>query len=673
MTLEPLVVATDDFAAFVEPHLATLTWLAARLAPGEHEGLVQQALTRAWYQRSRFDPDGGTQRAWLCAVLADQCRRMDGRPRSELLNALAGQQPDTAVPNPAVPTPADPTPAGTSTADLVDDGAVDADPCAADPVEFGRAFGQLTAPQRWAVDCHYLVGLSLADTAAVMGCSVGAVGCALSDARLRLHCALAPTPGQGTEPDTGPDAPGLDPIRDAHRSIDALLRVDGAQFRAGIPPAMFEQPSSRMSMLGRRARLSLIGGIVVAVVVIVVAGAAIVRGPASSVTPLAAASTSARVQRSSGADHVRSTTTGYSRNAPPVDVGPAASPRGSRPAWPSTGLISAFPSAAGAAGGVRVAWEVATGDLLVGIPETLLCNDRQIRLRLDSTTALHLDLYGGIGPDQRCKGDSLRVVAFAPLVGQNDGQSVVRVTGRSGTLLLPGLSGLELDRSGTGAGLPSVSGVRTVGHSPDVDVHWQPETGRLLVSARGCGAFATADLGNGTEVTVVIRPTDELCPGLPETAIHVIQIPPHPPGSPFQVVVFNSTRDRSGTTDVFTVPATSLRPGGSVLTEPTTRLMSLAARERTLIGIDRIGRSADNALLFEIDITPGVDELRVPTAQLVSDQSIVLSGGTDRFRSRTITPRAATARIRLELPSVSDVHRPLQIRIGDEELVLPAL
>ncbi|WP_353649357.1 RNA polymerase sigma factor [Nakamurella sp. A5-74] len=663
MTLEPLIVATDDFAAFVEPHLATLSWLAARLAPGEHESLVQQALTRAWYQRSRFDPDESTERAWLCSVLADQCRRVDGRARSELLTALAPQQPGAA----------DQTPNGPIAADPADGRPVGADPpAAADPVKLARALELLTAPQRRAVDCHYLVGLTLADTGAVTGCSVGAVGSALSDARLRLHRALTPTSAQSADPDTGPDEPGLDPVRDAHRSIDALLRVDGAQFRAGIPPAMFEQPSSRMSMLGRRARLSLIGGIAVAVVGIVVAGAVIVRQPAASVTPLPVASTSAGVQYSKGADQARSTTTGYSRNALPVDVGPAASPRGSRPAWPSTGLISAFPSAAGAAGGVRVAWEVATGDLLVGIPETLLCNDRQIRLRLDSTTALHLDLYGGIGPDQRCKGDSLRVVAFAPLVGQNDGQSVVRVTGRSGTLLLPGLSGLELDRSGTGAGLPSVSGVRTVGHSPDVDVHWQPETGRLLVSARGCGAFATADLGNGTEVTVVIRPTDELCPGLPETAIHVIQIPPHPPGSPFQVVVFNSTRDRSGTTDVFTVTATSLRPSPTSSVEPA-KLVRLETRHQKLLGIDRIGRSADNKLHLEVSLPPGNTEVLVPSATLLADQSIEIAqdGAAGSFGNDSSRP--VTMVYQLDIPPVSDVHRPLQIRIGDEEILLPAL
>lgn len=635
MTLEPLVVATDDFAAFVEPHLATLTWLAARLAPGEHEGLVQQALTRAWYQRSRFDPAGGSERAWLCGVLADQGRRMERPPGAERSVGVV----------------------------------VTADPGAAETVELRHALGLLPTLQRRAVDCHYLVGLTLTDTAAVMGRPVGAVGSALSDARLRLHRALTPTSSQGTEPDTGPDAPGPHPLRDAHRTVDALLRADGVQFRAGVPPAMFEQPSSRMSLLGRRARLALIGGIAVAVVGIVVAGAVIVRRPASSAIPLPAASSGAVVQPSSNADQVRSTTTGKTTSTPPTDVGPAAQVVGKRPAWPGAGLIEATPSAAGAAGGVRVGWDVATGDLLVGVPERLLCNDKQFRLRLDSTSALHLDLFGGIGPDQGCSRDSLRVIAFAPVPGQNDGESVVRVTGTTGSLLLPGLSGLELEGVGTGAGLPSVSTVRLMGTSPDVDVRWQPVTGRLLVTARGCGAFATADLGNGTEVTVVIRPTEVPCSGRAGTVTHVIQIPPHPPGSSFSVVVFNSTADRSATTDVFTVPATLLTSGSS--RSPATQLVDLGERQQELTGIARVGRSADNALHFEIVTRPGGGRLRAPTAQLVSDQAIVLGTGTERLVVRT-GQRGTVGVVRI-IPSVSDVHRPLVVRIGDEEVVLPAL
>jgi RNA polymerase sigma-70 factor (ECF subfamily) len=52
-------------------------------------------------------------------------------------------------------------------------------------VEF--AVARLPPRQRLAVDCFYFAGLSVADTAAVMGCSEGTVKSTLSDARERLR------------------------------------------------------------------------------------------------------------------------------------------------------------------------------------------------------------------------------------------------------------------------------------------------------------------------------------------------------------------------------------------------------------------------------------------------------------------------------------------------------
>jgi RNA polymerase sigma-70 factor (ECF subfamily) len=48
----------------------------------------------------------------------------------------------------------------------------------------------LSARQRLAVDCFYFADLSVADTAAVMGCSEGTVKSTLSDARARLRSLL---------------------------------------------------------------------------------------------------------------------------------------------------------------------------------------------------------------------------------------------------------------------------------------------------------------------------------------------------------------------------------------------------------------------------------------------------------------------------------------------------
>jgi RNA polymerase sigma-70 factor (ECF subfamily) len=60
-------------------------------------------------------------------------------------------------------------------------------------VEF--AVAKLPARQRLAVDCFYFVGLSVAETAVVMGCAEGTVKSTLSDARARLQRILEGTDG----------------------------------------------------------------------------------------------------------------------------------------------------------------------------------------------------------------------------------------------------------------------------------------------------------------------------------------------------------------------------------------------------------------------------------------------------------------------------------------------
>jgi RNA polymerase sigma-70 factor (ECF subfamily) len=57
-------------------------------------------------------------------------------------------------------------------------------------IDVGQALGELPARQRLAVDCFYFADLSVADTAAVMGCSEGTVKSTLSDARARLRTLL---------------------------------------------------------------------------------------------------------------------------------------------------------------------------------------------------------------------------------------------------------------------------------------------------------------------------------------------------------------------------------------------------------------------------------------------------------------------------------------------------
>ena len=53
-------------------------------------------------------------------------------------------------------------------------------------LDVAAAISKLSPRQRLAVDCFYFVGLSVDETARVMGCSEGTVKSTLSDARARL-------------------------------------------------------------------------------------------------------------------------------------------------------------------------------------------------------------------------------------------------------------------------------------------------------------------------------------------------------------------------------------------------------------------------------------------------------------------------------------------------------
>lgn len=131
--------------------------LAARLAPdADRDDVVQEALVRAWRKRDQYDERRGTAATWLLAITADQARRARRRRRPY---ALLG---DITVPG----------------------GSLD------DRVDVEAAVARLPTRQKLAVDCFYFVGLSVAETAAVMSCSEGTVKSTLSDARKRLRLLL---------------------------------------------------------------------------------------------------------------------------------------------------------------------------------------------------------------------------------------------------------------------------------------------------------------------------------------------------------------------------------------------------------------------------------------------------------------------------------------------------
>jgi RNA polymerase sigma factor (sigma-70 family) len=141
------------FSEQVRPHFAAMAHLAARIAPSaQRDDIVQEALTRAWRKRRLFNPSRGTLRSWLLAITADRARRLTRRQ--------------------ALP---------------ITIGAPISAPSHEDRLDLEAAMKSLPARQRLAVDCFYFVGLSVAETAIVMGCAEGTVKSALSDARTSLR------------------------------------------------------------------------------------------------------------------------------------------------------------------------------------------------------------------------------------------------------------------------------------------------------------------------------------------------------------------------------------------------------------------------------------------------------------------------------------------------------
>jgi RNA polymerase sigma-70 factor (ECF subfamily) len=146
-----------EFGEWVAPHLRAMGNLAARLAgPSERDDVVQEALTRAWRKRSQFDPERGSPRAWLLAIVADRARRTwRGRGRTHAASSAGFVEGPSEV-----------------------------------GIDLERAVASLPPRMRLAVECVYFVDLAIADTAAVMGVSEGTVKSTLSDARARLRTML---------------------------------------------------------------------------------------------------------------------------------------------------------------------------------------------------------------------------------------------------------------------------------------------------------------------------------------------------------------------------------------------------------------------------------------------------------------------------------------------------
>ena len=155
----------DGFAAWVTPHLSVLRALADRqVGPASGADVVQEALLRTWQQRGAFDPERGTVRAWLVAILLDRARRHRLRRHRSWLDSR--ESPDPLVDPETVQAPS------------------------ADRIDVERAVARLPRRQRQAITLHYLADLSVAEVATVLGVSESSVKTHLGAARSALRTRL---------------------------------------------------------------------------------------------------------------------------------------------------------------------------------------------------------------------------------------------------------------------------------------------------------------------------------------------------------------------------------------------------------------------------------------------------------------------------------------------------
>ena len=130
------------------------------------EEVVQDAFVKAYRARGRFR-SGAPFRPWLLAIVANEARnrrRSAGR-RARLSLQLAEERPSGG----AAPSPEVALLAREERAELL------------------AAVDRLGEEQRAAVACRYFLGLSEAETAAVLGCRPGTVKSRLSRALARLE------------------------------------------------------------------------------------------------------------------------------------------------------------------------------------------------------------------------------------------------------------------------------------------------------------------------------------------------------------------------------------------------------------------------------------------------------------------------------------------------------
>ena len=158
----------DTYDKLVREHqgIAFRTAYVITGSAADAEEVVQDAFVKAYRARGRFR-SGAPFRPWLLAIVANEARnrrRATGR-RARLSLQLAEERPSGG----AAPSPEVALLAREERAELL------------------AAVDRLGEEQRAAIACRYFLGLSEAETAAVLGCRPGTVKSRLSRALARLE------------------------------------------------------------------------------------------------------------------------------------------------------------------------------------------------------------------------------------------------------------------------------------------------------------------------------------------------------------------------------------------------------------------------------------------------------------------------------------------------------
>lgn len=234
----------NRFESLMEPHRATLRLHCYRMLGSSHdsEDMVQETFVRAFRaQHTLADP--ATARAWLYRIATNVCiDELAKRPRRARGPEL-GPPADPDAPS-AARTPdaewLEPAPSAWLSASTPEAGSPDAQYTMKESVAlaFVAALQVLTPPQRAVLLLRDVVGLSAADTAAALACSVSSANSTLHRARVALEQRVGPRASWS------PEAGAVDPVlleryvrAWEHGDLDAIIALLHDDVTLSMPPS----------------------------------------------------------------------------------------------------------------------------------------------------------------------------------------------------------------------------------------------------------------------------------------------------------------------------------------------------------------------------------------------------------------------------------------------------